>query len=143
MSKTTWYTSATLVIIFSVFLGIAISQTNLLIPLVTEPETEQIEIANDTWQQEGSTISTLLEYGTPAGPETNTVSFTLDNSNVITAVSLSIDTTDAVSASYQERFTTEVQTLLIGKKITEVTSIDTVAGASLTTKAFNAAVVQL
>lgn len=142
MSKKVWMMSAIVVIVLSVSLGIFVSESSLLSVLGEPVETEQIEVSESPWTQEGSLFTTQVEYVSPAGDETNTITLGVEN-NVITSFDMTVDTTNEASQFYQEKFITEMKTFVIGKTVTEVAQIDAIAGASNTTDAFKAAVAEL
>lgn len=145
MTKKTWVMSAVVVIIVGLFVGTAISNTVILDFLATpvQTETEQIAVSQSPWEKTADTLTTQLSYETPAGLETNSVTINIDTNNIITDFEMTIDTTNDVSIAYQKKFIPEVSELLIGKNINELTGIDTVAGASLTTQAFTDALKKL
>ena len=148
MTKKTWIMSATVVIIVSVFVATTLSNTVILDFIATSPTnsintTQETRVMDNPWQKDTDTLTTKLSYETPAGLETNSVTLTIDANNSITDFHMTIDTTNDVSIAYQEKFIPELSQLLIGKQISELKNIDTIAGASLTTQAFNEAVTQL
>lgn len=142
MSKKVWMMSAIVVIVLSVSLGIFVSESSLLSVLGEPVETEQIEVSESPWTQEGSLFTTQVAYVSPAGDETNTITLGVEN-NVITSFDMTVDTTNEASQFYQEKFITEMKTFVIGKTVAEITQIDAIAGASNTTDAFKAAVAEL
>lgn len=142
MSKRTWIISAILVIVVSLFVGTAISDSQLLNFLAQPEQTEQIEISEGPWSKNDEILTTQLSYETPAGVETNTINISLDG-DTIAGFEMTIDTTNEVSIRYQEKFIEELTPMLVGKKISDIENIDTIAGASLTTDAFTQAFTQL
>lgn len=142
MSKKVWMMSAILVIVVSVSLGIFVSESSMLSLLGEPVETEQVEISESPWTQEGSLFTTQVAYVSPAGDETNTITLGVEN-DIVTSFDMTVDTTNEASQFYQEKFITEMKTFVIGKKVSEVAQIDTIAGASNTTDAFKAAVAEL
>jgi hypothetical protein len=106
--------------------------------------TEQHEIASDQWTQEGEYYTTTWEYPISEG-RTGTVGFKvmLDENNAIANADLEILTTNEESMAYQEDFRAEVNQVVVGKKLSELTDIDTIAGASSTTNHFKEAVAVL
>lgn len=143
MSKTTWIISAIVIIIISLFVGTAISDSQLLSFIAQPEQTEQIEISEGPWSKNDDILTTELLYETPAGVETNTITITLDASETIASFEMSIDTTNEVSIRYQEQFIAQLTPVIIGKKMSEIANLDTIAGASLTTDAFTQAFAQL
>lgn len=142
MSKNVWMLSAVLVVALSVFLGVFISNNALLTVLGEPVETEQVIVSESPWTQEGSLFTTQVVYISPAGEETNTITIEVAE-DTVTSFDMSIDTPNEVSKMYQQKFITELQAVIVGKKVSEIAQIDTIAGASLTTDAFKNAAAQL
>lgn len=94
------------------------------------------------WQVTDTTFQTILNYSTPAGPETNPVSLEIEN-GLITDFAMEIETPNQTSINYQERFIEEITPDIIGQPIASLRDLDTVAGASLTTDAFVEAISNL
>lgn len=83
------------------------------------------------------TYSATGTYATPESKETVGVTATLAN-GAITDVSLSQNPTRGESREYQQKFISGYKSLVIGKKIDGL-SLSRVAGSSLTSNGFNAA----
>lgn len=77
-------------------------------------------------------------YSSPGGEESITVTLTLTG-DVITGATAVGDATSPPSSQYQEKFVSNFANLIVGKDIDDV-SLDKVAGSSLTSGGFNAAV---
>lgn len=103
-------------------------------------KTEQREIEPDQWAQEGEYYTTTWEYPISEG-RTGTVGFKVSlDEDTITAADIEILTTNEESMSYQNNFKAAMQQEIVGKKISELSSIDRVGGASSTTEHFKEAV---
>lgn len=76
-------------------------------------------------------------YITPGGAESIDVTLTIAN-NVITSVTVEGNTTRTDTAEYQAEFISGYKSLVVGKDIDTV-SLSRVAGSSLTSNGFNAA----
>lgn len=142
MSKKTWMISAVLVVIVGIFTGVLLTESALLDQLFVEAPTEQVVIEESPWQQEANNYTTEVTYQTPAGIEVNQITLTVEN-NTVTAFEMTIETTDRTSIAYQTDFIAEAQQAIVGKSVAELQSVDTIAGASLTTDAFRSAASQL
>ena len=77
-------------------------------------------------------------YSSPGGTESITITLTLAG-DVITDATAVGDAAGPPSSQYQEQFVDNFASLIVGKDIDEV-SLDKVAGSSLTSGGFNAAV---
>ncbi|KAA9086598.1 FMN-binding protein [Microbacterium radiodurans] len=80
-------------------------------------------------------------YQTPEGPETITVTLTVA-SDVVTEVEVVGEPTRRESKQYQSQFIGGIDELVVGKDLADV-SVDRVAGSSLTSGGFNAAVEEI
>lgn len=104
--------------------------------------TSQVKPADRTWSKQGSVYSTTVNYESPGGQETNTFHLTI-NRGVITAATVDVVTQIDASIRYQNQFAKELPSVLVGKKLSDLTAIDKLSGASLTTDAFNQALTKL
>ncbi len=77
-------------------------------------------------------------YQTPESTETITVTLTLE-SGTVTAVEVTGEPTRRESEQYQSEFIGGIEELVVGKSIDDI-EVDRVAGSSLTSGGFNAAV---
>ncbi|AXH34922.1 hypothetical protein DVJ78_05415 [Humibacter sp. BT305] len=77
-------------------------------------------------------------YQSPNGTEEVDVSITLKG-DVITAVTVTPEATNPTSVSYQTKFADGIAAEVVGKKIDEI-DVSRVAGSSLTSGGFNAAI---
>jgi uncharacterized protein with FMN-binding domain len=80
-------------------------------------------------------------YQTPEGPETITVQLTIA-SDAVTAVEVTGEPTRRESKQYQSQFIGGISDAVVGKSLDEV-KVDRVAGSSLTSGGFNAAVEEI
>lgn len=78
------------------------------------------------------------DYQAPSGTESVEVSVTLQG-NVITAVTVVGDATDAQAKGYQGQFASGIGAIVVGKNIDDI-QVDKVGGSSLTSGGFNAAI---
>jgi uncharacterized protein with FMN-binding domain len=78
------------------------------------------------------------EYQTPSGTESVEVSVTLEG-DVITAVTVVGDASDAQAKGYQAQFASGIGSIVVGKNIDDI-QVDKVGGSSLTSGGFNAAI---
>lgn len=99
--------------------------------------TEQVRKAD--WKQEGNVYTTEVAYESPGGEEANTFTIVLDK-GVIKDVGVGITTNIDESIRYQKIFAAELPKIIVGRRLADLEQIDRVAGASLTTTAFNEAV---
>jgi len=84
------------------------------------------------------TYTATGSYSSPGGTETISISLTLSD-DVITAATAEGEATGGPSSQYQGEFEDDFAALIVGKDIDDV-SLDKVAGSSLTSGGFNAAV---
>lgn len=87
------------------------------------------------------TYSAIGSYMSPGGPDQIKITVTLSG-DVITSVSGVNMAGDARSVKYEDRFLSGFESLVVGKKISEV-FLTKVSGASLTPKGFNDAINQI
>ncbi len=80
-------------------------------------------------------------YQTPEGPETITVTLTVAD-DVVTEVEVVGEPTRRESRQYQSQFIGGIDELVVGTDLADV-SVDRVAGSSLTSGGFNAAVEEI
>lgn len=144
MTKKVWLIGAVFAVAGGVYLGTILSNSSMLSFLETpgKTETEQVAVTESPWTKAENKLSTKLEYESPAGQEINTITIAVEN-DTITSFEMSIETKNDVSIAYQKKFVAEVEKTIIGKKVSEISQLDTIAGASLTTKAFTAAFMQI
>jgi uncharacterized protein with FMN-binding domain len=83
------------------------------------------------------TYTTDSDYTSPGGQEEIAVKVTVKN-NVVTAVTVSTVSAQGEGAQYQARFENAISSAVVGKSLSGL-SVSTVAGASLTSTAFNSA----
>lgn len=80
-------------------------------------------------------------YQTPEGPETITVTLTLA-ADTVTAVEVTGEPTRRESKQYQSQFIGGIEEAVVGKSLDDI-EVDRVAGSSLTSGGFNAAVEEI
>ena len=90
--------------------------------------------------KDGSYTATA-NYDSPGGTEQLTISLTLQN-DIITATSARSGSTSDDSQEYQDQFIAVYKQLVVGKAVTSV-HLSRVAGSSLTSQGFNAALAQI
>lgn len=88
------------------------------------------------------TYSATGKYVSPGGEQSIGVTVTLA-SNKVTALELDRSHTKGTSASFQEKFASGIDALVIGKNIDELDDITKVAGSSLTSGGFKKALTQI
>lgn len=88
-------------------------------------------------------VNVTTPYYTPGGQ--SQVGFTLgiDQNGIIATIITAILGRSNTEIAYQQRFATFAPTVLKGKKLSDLSAIDRVGGASLTTGAFNASLSKL
>lgn len=108
-----------------------------------KPVTEQVAQTKDFWtRDETGAYVTTITYEVPDGQEQNTLKLVLKD-GVVAKLEVGITTKIGESVSYQQNFAKAVNKQVVGKKLADLTKIDTVSGASLTTTAFNEAIAKL
>jgi hypothetical protein len=88
-------------------------------------------------------LSVSTSYGSPAGEEKVGFTLNVDANGIITGTETAVKATDDKSIKYQNAFKGGLSGAVVGKKLSDLTSIDKVGKASLTTNAFNKALSQL
>lgn len=81
-------------------------------------------------------------YQTPGGTQSVEVEMTLEADGTITAVEVDPQADGGNSAMFQKKFAGGISDEIVGQKVTEL-DVDKVAGSSLTSGGFNAAVEQI
>lgn len=99
-------------------------------------ETPAADTATSTYAD--GTYTESGRYQTPNGTETVEVTITLA-SDVVTAVTVTGDATSRDSQQYQSQFISGISSVVVGKDIDEI-SVTKVAGSSLTSSGFTAAI---
>lgn len=94
------------------------------------------------WVREDNVYSHTVTYESPGGVEENIFHITIDKGSIAN-VNVEVKTNIAASIEYQQDFAKEIGKKVVGKKLSEIANIDTISGASLTTKAFNDALQKL
>lgn len=89
-----------------------------------------------------NTIHEKVSYQTPESTEKVDFVFTVD-SGVVKDLALISAPVEDKSKKFQAKFMSAITSQVVGKKISEIGTFDRVGGASLTTPAFNQAVVML
>ena len=105
-------------------------------------KTEQVITQEPSWAIDGNTYTTTVEYDVPEGTESNSFSLVIKD-GIISSIEVGITTTNKASLKYQQDFAKNIDSLVVGQKISELKSIDRVSGASVTTTAFNDALLKL
>lgn len=100
-----------------------------------ESESEELESENE--------VSVETSYQTPAGDEKVTFVLSVDEAGMITDAETLIQAKAPISVDRQKKFSEELPTILVGKKLADLSDIDRVGGSSLTTGAFNKALADL
>lgn len=105
-------------------------------------KTEQVITQEPSWAIDGNTYTTTVEYDVPEGAESNSFSLVIKD-GIISSIEVGITTTNKASLKYQQDFAKNIASIVVGQKISELKSIDRVSGASVTTTAFNDALLKL
>ncbi len=105
-------------------------------------KTEQVITQEPSWTVDGNTYATTVEYDVPEGTESNSFSLVIKD-GIISSIEVGITTTNKASLKYQQDFAKNIASIIVGQKISELKSIDRVSGASVTTTAFNDALLKL
>lgn len=105
-------------------------------------KTEQVITQEPSWTVDGNTYTTTVEYDVPEGAESNSFSLVIKD-GIISSIEVVITTTNKASLKYQQDFAKNIASIVVGQKISELKSIDRVSGASVTTTAFNDALLKL
>lgn len=107
--------------------------------LVETPSTE----AENGGVSIAKTVATEATYQSPAGEEKVGFTIAVDAEGMITNAETQVMAQAPISVTRQESFAAEFPTVLVGKKLSELTQVDRIGGSSLTTGAFNEALVEL
>lgn len=117
-------------------------------PAETTPATETQEMAKPTdavmekqgsdSMQDGKTITEKETYQSPAGPEEVGFTLVVDTDGVITEAKTEELAKAPISKVRQAEFAKALSGAVVGKKLSELTTVDRIGGSSLTTGAFNA-----
>ena len=105
-------------------------------------KTEQVITQEPSWAIDGNTYTTTVEYDVPEGTESNSFSLVIKD-GIISSIEVGITTNSKASLKYQQDFAKNIDSLVVGQKISELKTIDRVSGASVTTTAFNDALLRL
>lgn len=109
-------------------------------PATTTPVTTPPSSSTSGTYKDG-TYTASVTYFTPDGQEPLDVKVTLSG-NTITDTSVDANTISGEGQRYFDRFSSYYKSQVVGQKISDV-SLNRVAGASLTTDAFNQALQQI
>lgn len=88
-------------------------------------------------------VNARVSYKNPAGDDEVAFMLTVNGEGVIVAASTEILAIHDISKKRQEAFASGLESVLAGKKLSDLASIDRVGGSSLTTAAFNQVLPQL
>lgn len=105
-------------------------------------KTEQVITQEPSWVVDDNTYTTTVEYDVPEGTESNSFSLVIKD-GIISSIEVGITTTNKASLKYQQDFAKNITSIVVGQKISELKTIDRVSGASVTTTAFNDALLRL
>jgi hypothetical protein len=103
----------------------------------TSSETTATSTSDDSTTYTDGTYSADGTYTSPGGTEEIAVTVTVKN-DLITAVSVKTVTADSEGAQYQAQFESGISAAAVGKSLGSL-SVGSVAGSSLTSTGFNAA----
>lgn len=88
-------------------------------------------------------LRTQVTYQDPSGETSIAFALIVDSNGIIVDAPTELLATNPIALKRQEAFAAELPAFVKGKKLSELTAIDRVGGSSLTTKAFNDALVTL
>jgi len=108
----------------------------------TKPIAGQVEQSKDYWTKNGNLYTTVAKYSSPEGEEETVFEIELEN-GFVKKIETGVITKIDASIVYQNQFAKDLPKLIVGKKLSEITDLDIVSGASLTTAAFNKAIGEL
>jgi hypothetical protein len=108
-----------------------------------EPTLEQEAMSPTPSQMIGKEVQSEASYQSPAGPEKVGFKIIVDDTGVIASASAIVEAVNATSKMRQQSFADSFPTVVVGKRIADLKSIDRVGGSSLTTKAFNSVIKDL
>lgn len=112
--------------------------------MISEKTTEsQSSIESEVKGEENSTVSAEKEYKTPSGSDNVGFSAVIDAEGVIVDTSVRVLANNEISKKRQAAFAEALPLAIKGKKLSELSAIDTVGGSSLTTRAFNESLAEL
>lgn len=80
-----------------------------------------------------------VEYDSPGGMDLVGFTLDVDSMGTVQAIQVEKKIANPESAKYQQSFASAIPAVVVGKKLTELTDLDVVGRASLTTDAFNQA----
>lgn len=82
------------------------------------------------------TYNDIVTYQTPAGDDSVRFVMTTDGNGTITSLETTFEEGNDMSKDFVKQFQDASKQKIIGKKISELGSVDAIGGASLTTDAF-------
>ena len=111
-------------------------------PLIEEAVEEELEeeeeLVEATTMYVDGTYSSSGSYQSPAGSESISVTLVVQDDRV-SSLSVASNATHATSQTYQGKFISGINSLVVGQDISEIGSFSQVNGSSLTPSAFNQA----
>ncbi len=122
-----------------VFVGCQ-SKSGLQTQPVAQTSTPSTQTATNTTVK---TISANTTYQSPGGTEQIGFHISVDANGLITDAKTDVLSQDTTGIMRQTAFANGLLSVIKGKKLSDLGPIDRVAGSSLTTSAFNAALAQL
>lgn len=111
--------------------------SDMTLPASTNTNTSESNGSTSTANYKDGTYSATGSYSTPNGQESIQLTVTITG-GVITSTSLVENARSGEAKEYQADFASGYKTLVVGKKVDEV-SLSRVAGSSLTSNGFNKA----
>lgn len=101
----------------------------------TTKTTQNPEITAETMQKSGVSYNEVVDYVSPGGNDAVRFEMTTDGAGTITAIKATIEEGNDMSKNFTKEFNQD-SLKIIGKKLSEISDISAVGGASLTTAAF-------
>lgn len=113
-------------------------------PTTSSESIESAAVENETQAvTDGETVSTQTKYMSPGGEEAVRFTLIVDENGVIEEATTDVLAKSPTSILRQTSFAEAFPTVLVGKKLSELTKVDRIGGSSLTTAAFNKSLVDL
>lgn len=104
-----------------------------------EPVTETPAPGEPSSMKQGTPLTVVGTYQSPAGPESVGFKLVVDSTSMIVDAQTEVLAKNPTSVQRQTAFAAEFSSTLVGKKLSELEKVDRIGGSSLTTASFNKA----